>query len=61
MKNAVQILINFGLVHDWKDLIVNDLVITDFSDAIDLVRESNIHNVQLRQESLGSTMEWDNF
>ena len=31
MKNAVQILIIFGLVHDWQDLIVNDLVITDFS------------------------------
>jgi hypothetical protein len=61
MKNAVQILINFGLVNDWKDLIVNDLLITDFSDAIDLVRKSKIHNVQLRQKSLGSTMEWDNF
>ena len=61
MKNAVQILINFGLVNDWRDLTVEGFVIRDFDQAIKIVRASSIGNVQLRQDSLGSTMEWDNF
>ena len=61
MKNAVQILINFGLVNDWRDLTVEGFVIRDFEQAIKIVKASGISNVQLRQDSLGSTMEWDNF
>lgn len=60
-KNAVQILI--GFLGDWQDLTFGDLIITDFEQAIKLVRASEINNVQLRQDCKinGGTMEWDNF
>ena len=65
MKN-VQISVDFS---DWKDLTIGDLIksdipdllINNFEHAIRLVRMSKKTNVQLRQDSLGSTMEWDNF
>ena len=59
MKKAVQIQIGFS--GDWQDMTTNDGVIKDFEQAIKIVRRSGIRNVQLRQDSLGSTMEWDNF
>jgi len=61
MNNAVQILI--GFIGDWQDLTFADLVITDFEQAIKLVRASGVSNVQLRQDDKvnGGTMEWDNF
>jgi hypothetical protein len=69
MKNAVQILVNFGLDNNWKDLTYGDLikcdipnlVIDNMEEAIRVVKQNKIKNVQLRQDSLGSTMEWDNF
>ena len=59
MKKAVQIQI--GFLGDWQDMTTNDGVIRDFEQAIKIVRRSGIRNVQLRQDSVGSTMEWDNF
>jgi hypothetical protein len=69
MKNSVQILVNFGLDNDWKDLTYGDLIKSDIptliiynmEEAIRVVKQNKIKNVQLRQDSLGSTMEWDNF
>jgi hypothetical protein len=69
MKNAVQFRKDFGLEDDWKDMTLGDfiksdipdLTIENFDNAIRIVKRSNIKNVQLRQDSLGSTMEWDNF
>jgi hypothetical protein len=69
MKNAVQFRKDFGLENDWKDMTLGDfiksdipdLTIENFDNAIRIVKRSNIKNVQLRQDSLGSTMEWDNF
>ena len=58
-KNAVQILI--GFLGDWEDLTFGDLIITDFEQAINLVRASGVNNVQLRQKQNGGTIEWDNF
>ena len=61
MKNTVQILI--GFTGNWNDLVFGDLFITDFEQAIKLVRASGINNVQLRQDDKinGGTFEWDNF
>jgi hypothetical protein len=60
-KNAVQFLI--GFLGDWQDLTFGDLVITDFEQAIEIVKASSFYNVQLRQDDKlnGGTMEWDNF
>ena len=60
-KNAVQFLI--GFLGDWQDLTFGDLVITDFEQAIEIVKASSFYNVQLRQDCKinGGTMEWDNF
>jgi hypothetical protein len=68
IKN-VQFIKNFGVDDDWKDFKVGDfiksdipnLVIDNFDHAIRIVRQSGIKNVQLRQNSNGSVMEWDNF
>jgi len=59
MKKPVQIQIGFS--DDWEDMKTNDGFITDFEHAINVVRRSGIRNIQLRQDSLGSVMEWDNF
>ena len=69
MENSVQFIKDFGLDDDWKDLKVGDLVksdipnliITNFDMAIRMVRASGKTNIQLRQDSKGGTMEWDNF
>ena len=69
LQNAVQFRKDFGLEDDWKDMTLGDfiksdipdLTIDNFDNAIRIVKRSNIKNVQLRQDSLGSTMEWDNF
>jgi hypothetical protein len=37
------------------------VLVFDFEKAIDIIRLSKIGNVQLRQESNGGVMEWDNF
>ena len=60
MKNAVQIVFNFGT--DYKDLVFADIVITDFEQAIKLVQLLNIRNIQLKQKiNIGKTQTWDNF
>jgi len=60
MKNAVQIVFNFST--DYKDLIFAGKVITDFEQAIKLVRLLNIKNIQLKQKiNIGTSQEWDNF
>ena len=60
MKNAVQIVFNFGT--DYKDLVFADIVITDFEQAIKLVRLLNIRYIQLKQKiNIGKTQTWDNF
>jgi hypothetical protein len=69
IKNSVQFIKDFGANDDWKDFKLGDfiksdipnLVIDNFEHAIRIVRQSGIKNVQLRQDSQGSTMEWDNF
>jgi hypothetical protein len=69
MENAVQFIKDFGVDDDWKDFKLADfiksdipnLVIDNFDHAIRIVKQSGIKNVQLRQNSLGSTIEWDNF
>jgi hypothetical protein len=69
IKNNVKFIKDFGLNDDWKDFKVGDfiksdipnLVIDNFEHAIRIVKQSGIKNVQLRQDSKGSTMEWDNF
>ena len=69
LQNPVQFIKDFGLEDDWKDMTLGDfiksdipdLTIDNFDNAIRIVKRSNIKNVQLRQDSLGSTMEWDNF
>jgi hypothetical protein len=37
------------------------VLVFDFEQAINIIRASKISNVQLRQNSSGSVMEWDNF
>jgi hypothetical protein len=59
MKTAVQIQIGFS--GDWQDMATDFGVIKDFEQAIRIVRSSGIKNVQLRQDSLGLVMQWDNF
>jgi hypothetical protein len=69
MKKAVQFIKDFGVDNDWKDFTMGDfiksdipdLVIDNFDHAIRIVRQSGIKNIQLRQDNLGSVMEWDNF
>ena len=69
IKNKVQFIKDFGLDDDWKDMTLGDfiksdipdLTIDNFDNAIRIVKRSGIKNVQLRQNSKGSTMEWDNF
>jgi hypothetical protein len=55
MKNAVQILI--GSSEDWKDLLI-----TDFEEAIKLVKSSEMKDIKLRQDDKinGGTLEWSN-
>jgi hypothetical protein len=56
----VEISIDFN---DFKPLTIGEswILIFDFERAIDIVRASKLANVQLRQNSNGSVMEWDNF
>lgn len=69
MKKAVQFIKDFGVDNDWKDFTIGDfiksdipdLVIDNFDHAIRIVRQSGIKNIQLRQDNLGSVIEWDNF
>ena len=69
IKNKVQFIKDFGLDDYWKDMTLGDfiksdipdLTIDNFDHAIRIVKRSGIKNVQLRQNSKGSTMEWDNF
>jgi hypothetical protein len=69
MENSVQFIKDFGIDNDWKDLTMGDLIKSDipdltidnFDEAIRLVKRSGLKNIQLRQDSNGSVMEWDNF
>jgi hypothetical protein len=54
----VEISISFG---DFSPLIIGQDFIFDFETAINIVKASKISTVQLRQNSNGSVMEWDNF
>lgn len=38
-----------------------DVFIFDFEQAIDIARSMKLSNIQLRQDSNGGAMEWDNF
>jgi hypothetical protein len=70
-KNAIQFIKDFGIDNDWKDMTYGDfvksdipnLIIYNLEEAIRVVRESKIQNVQLRQDCKvnGGTLEWDNF
>jgi hypothetical protein len=69
MKKAVQFIKDFGVDNDWKDFTMGDfiksdipdLVIDNFDHAIRIVKQSGFKNIQLRQDNLGSVIEWDNF
>ena len=54
--------IRVGFLNEWKPFVIGEQIfIFDFQKAIDIVRLSKMPNVQLRQNSNGSVMEWDNF
>jgi len=59
-SEIVEISIDFN---DFKPLTIGEswILVFDFERAIDIVRASKLLNVQLRQNSNGSVMEWDNF
>lgn len=56
----VEISIDFN---DFEPMTIGQswVLVFDFEQAINIVRASKISNVQLRQNSSGSVIEWDNF
>lgn len=62
VKENVEISINF---EDFEPMTLNTIngidLIFDFGQAINIARSLHIPNIQLRQDSNGGVMEWDNF
>jgi len=57
-----QVEIRVGFLNEWRAMSISEQIfIFDFEQAIAIVRASRMPNVQLRQNSNGSVMEWDNF